>query len=195
MMKIFIRRLALSVSLCLAATSALASGVHYQVSTSARFVADEAANLTGLQMNWVYDPEVSAIIIDGRDLDNGGLRQMGEDIMEDLYALGYYIQFTANDQPMPINKVEQFSIKLTEDSSIQLGLQIDLARPLSVNGKVFRLKLIDPDGSASLLYTGADRIVLDNALVNKCAAPVLDSTKVNLNSHEMDVQIVSVACQ
>lgn len=194
-MKIFIRSLVLGVSLCIAVTSAWASGIHYQVSTSTRFLADEAANLTGLQMNWVYDPEVSAIIVEGRELGNGGLRQLGEDMMADLYTLGYYVQLTANGQPVPIRKVEQFTIKLTEDSSIQLGLQVDLQQRVPTADKVFRLKLVDADGSASLLYAGVDRVVLDNALVAKCAVPVLDSAKMNLNSHEMDVQTVSVSCQ
>lgn len=194
MMKISIRPLVFGLSVFLAATNAFASGIHYQVSTSTRFMADEAGNLEGFRMNWVYDPEVSSVIIDGRDLGGGALRQMGADIMEDLYALGYYVQFTANDQPVPITKVEQFTIELTEDSSIQLGLQVDLQQPVPVAGKIFRLKLSDADGSALLAYSGADRIVLDNSLAGKCTTPVLDSAVVDLNGHDMEVQNVSVTC-
>lgn len=195
MMKKTIRSLALGLCLCLSATAVSAGGVHYQVSTSTRFMADQAGNMQGFRMNWVYDPEVSAIIVDGRDLSNGGLRKMGEDIMADLYSLGYYIQFTANDQPVPIKKVEQFTIELVEEGSILLGMQVNLKQPVPVAGKIFRLKLVDPDGSARLVYSGVDRIVLDNNLVKKCAAPTLESAKLDLSGHEVDVQTASVACR
>lgn len=194
MMKMSIRLLALGLTLLLSATAASAGGMHYQVSTSTRFMADEAANLEGFRMNWVYDPEVSSVIIDGRDLGNGGLRRMGEDIMADLYSLGYYIQFTANNQPVPIKKVEQFTIELVEEGRILLGMQVDLKQPVPLAGKVFRLKLADPDGSALVAYSGVDRIVLDHVMAAKCAAPVLDSTTVNMNGHEMVVQNASVTC-
>jgi ABC-type uncharacterized transport system substrate-binding protein len=179
----------------LPATLLQASGIHYQISTSTRFYADEAGNLAGLRMNWVYDPEVSAIIVDGREPDAAGLRQLGEDIMADLYTLGYYIQLTVNGQPLAVNKVSQFTIKLVEEGSIQLGMQVELKQAMAVAGKTFRLALADPDGSALLAYSGADRIVLDNALAGKCAVPELVSNKVVLNEHEMDVQTTTVRCR
>lgn len=189
-----IRPLVSGLMVLLAATSVSAGGIHYQVSTSTRFVADGAANLTGLRMNWVYDPEVSSVIIGGRDMSGGALRQLGEDIMADLYSLGYYVQFTANGQPLPIHKVENFSIKLAENSSIQLGMQVDLKQALPVAGKAFRLKLADPDGSAVLAYSGVDRVVLDNGVVGKCTPPTLTAELLEINGHEMDVQTVTVAC-
>lgn len=172
-----------------------ASGVHYQVSTSTRFYADDTGNLAGLQMNWVYDPEVSALIMEGREMNAAGLHRLGEDIMADLYAMGYYLQFSANGQPLPVNQVTQFTIKLVEDSSIQLGMQVALKQPLLIAGQTFSLTLADPDGSALLTYSGADRIVLDNALAGKCAAPQLTSKQAVLNEHEMTLQTVTVRCQ
>lgn len=194
MKKLLIHAL-IMVATILPLTLVQAAGIHYQISTSTRFYADDAGNLAGLRMNWVYDPEVSSIILDGRNLDAAGLRQLGEDILADLYALGYYIQFTADSQPVPVNQVTQFTIKLVEDSSIQLGLQVELKQALPVAGKTLRLALADPDGSAALLYAADDRIVLDNALAGKCARPALESRQIVLNEHEMEVQTTTVRCQ
>nr|CAA6802738.1 MAG: Unknown protein [uncultured Thiotrichaceae bacterium] len=195
MMKMFVRSLVLGASLLLAATAVSAGGIHYQVDTSTRFMADEAANLSGFRMTWTYEPEVSAVIIDGRNMDSGELRQLGEDIMEDLYGLGYYIQFTVNDRPVPFNKVTHFGIKLVENQRIQMEMQVDLKKAIPVAGTVLRLKLVDPDGSAVLVYSGAEKVVLANDLVSKCAGATLENQMMQLNGHDMDVQTASVVCQ
>ncbi|PID99830.1 MAG: hypothetical protein CSA79_06310 [Thiothrix nivea] len=178
----------------LATATVQASGVHYQISTSTRFYADNAGHLAGLRMNWVYDPEVSALITDGRPLDEAGLRHLGEDIIADLYTMGYYLQFTANGQPVPVKKVTQFTLKRVEGHRIQLGMQVELKQPMVVNGKTFTLTLVDPDSSASLRYSSADRIVLDKALAAQCAAPQLSNRQAVVNEHEIMLQTAIVRC-
>ncbi|MGB0846685.1 MAG: DUF1007 family protein [Thiolinea sp.] len=175
--------------------TALAGGVHYKVNTSTSFYSDNAANLAGVRMNWVYDPEVSAYIIEGRDTSEDGLQQLAEDMIADLHELGYFTQFMLDGAPLPVEKVTEFSIKLTSENRLQLGLQLPLQQAIDVSDKTIALTLADPDGTADMVYSGAERITLGEALAEKCSQPELQSELVDAGGHQLTIQTASIACQ
>ncbi|MEZ5536146.1 MAG: DUF1007 family protein [Thiolinea sp.] len=172
-----------------------AGGIHYQISTSTRFFANEAGQLEGFLMNWVYDPEISSVILEGLEMDAASLQQLGKDMMADLFELGYFVQFSANSRPITVNEVSEFNIQLVDNNSIQLGMQVDLRESVPLAGNSFQLTLADFDGSALLAYAGVDRIALSPEMTGKCSAPQLTSRKTDLNGHNMDVQTVTIRCQ
>lgn len=190
------RKLICFIAACLLIPSlAHSGGFHYKVSTSSLFYADTAGNLAGVRMNWVYDPEISATILDGWDTSEAGMKKLGENMLADLYEAGYFTQFMMNDYPLPIDKIDQYSIKLTESGSIQLGLQLALQQAVDVAGKEITLTLSDPDGTADMVYTGADRVALDEFLAAKCIKPELVSMPVDVNDHQLTIQTVVMRCQ
>ena len=77
-----------------------AGGLHYKINTSTSFYADKDGNLAGLRMNWVYDPEVSAYILDGRDNSTEGLKQAAADILADLHDLDYFAELSMDGKPV-----------------------------------------------------------------------------------------------
>lgn len=176
-------------------TPVQAGGLHYQVSTSSVFYTDNSGQLAGVRMNWVYDPEVSAIILDGQDRSEAGIHEVGEYMMSDLHELGYFARFTMNGHPLPIAQVTDYNIKITDDNSIQLGLQVPLQQSVEVAGKSISLTLADPDGSGSLVYANADRIALEGVLADRCSLPDLRAEAIDMGGHELTLQTVSFNCQ
>lgn len=172
----------------------LAGGLHYKINTSTNFYADQAGNLAGVRVNWVYDPEISAFILEGREISDAGLKQLADDILGDLYDLDYFAELSVNGEPVKFNKASQPSIKLTDAKGIQLGFQLPLPEALPVSGKTFGLTFSDPDATADMNYSGVERIVLAEALADRCGKPDLVSQAVDTGEHELTIHSVVVPC-
>ncbi len=185
--------LALSGLLCIGTASA--GGVHYTISASTHFYTDQAGQLAGMHMNWVYDPEVSAFILDGRDTSAAGLAQVAEDILADLDELNYFTALSIAGAPVSLSQVSEYSIKLTDQQGLQLGFQLPLAQAVAVDGKTFELVLSDPDATADINYNGVERLRLAESLAEQCAAPTLQGRSVAAAEHELTVQTVTIACE
>ncbi len=174
--------------------SVSAGGLHYKVNTSTSFYADQEGKLAGLRLNWVYDPEVSAFILDGRDTADAELKQVAEDILADLHELDYFAEFSMNGEPVALGKANQYSINLTAGKSLQLGFQLPLLEAVEVSGKTFGLTLSDPDATADMNYSGVERVVLAETLAEKCNKPDLVAQAVVTGEHELTIHSVIIPC-
>lgn len=174
--------------------NASAGGLHYKINTSTNFYADQAGNLAGIRVNWVYDPEISAFILEGRDTSEAGLQQVAEDILADLYDLDYFAEFSVNGELVQLKKASQYSIKLTDVKGLQLGFQLPLPEAVAVGGKMFGLTFSDPDATADMNYSGVERVVLAEALADKCGKPDLVAQSVDTGEHELTIHSVIVPC-
>ena len=177
-----------------------ADGYHYKLQAATKFMANPAGELTALKMDWNYDPELAAILLENEDLSAANqaatLKQRASDILEDLFKLGYFSQLTIEGQAIELNKVQNYQMVLGSDQGLILSFDIPLKTAANVVGKKISLSLADPDGVGSLSYKNPQQASLDETLAKSCSAPSVNETTVDLaNEHKAQVPTVLVECK
>ncbi len=176
-----------------------ADNFHYEIHLTTRLLANAEGRLAALDMNWEYDPQVSAILLEGEDLSPdkaaATLYSKARLIMEDLHVLGYFTQLSLDELPQRIKRVEDYEAKLNEQGGIALRFRLDLETPLAVKGHKLAITLADYDGAALIAYRGSRDITVDAVLQQQCTMPLISEAVVNLpNGHTPTVQTVHLDC-
>lgn len=177
-----------------------ADGYHYQIQTATQFLANPAGELKAISMAWTYVPNESQLLLVGKDLspDNkeATLKQLGKAMLEDLFEFGYYSQLSLDGQPSLLNKVQDFTVSVNNDQSLTLDFKLPLKTALNIRGKTIRLRLVDPDGVATLVYTSPQKISLDESLAKVCSPLSLTEEIMTLpNDHKPTVPTLETSCQ
>ena len=68
------------------ASFAAGSAFHYKLDLTARLVSTDSGELTGVEMSWLYDTELSETLMDGEDLSEANsektLKKRAADILD-----------------------------------------------------------------------------------------------------------------
>lgn len=177
-----------------------ADGFHYQIQAATQFLANPAGELTALEMDWTYDPELAAILLEDEDLSEANkaatLKQRANDILEDLGKLGYFTQVAIDGQTVATTKVQDYTMSLASDQSMILSFQLPLKSATPIAGKKINLRLADPDGVGALSYKNAQQVSLDETLSKRCTQPSVSQETLELpNDHQLGVPTVQVECK
>ncbi|MEZ5477041.1 MAG: DUF1007 family protein [Thiolinea sp.] len=171
-----------------------AGGFHYQVLTNAHWLSDGAGNLVGFDMSWLYDPEVSSVILEERERTEAGLNELASDMLNDLDGYGYFTEMRANGQPVQLGQTSDYQLSL-EGGQIRLDFTLPLLQAQPIAGRSFTLTLVDRDGTSGMQYPDATAASVDSDLLERCGNPVLSSQQQDLNTHQVDVQSVTLNCK
>ncbi|MFZ1567534.1 MAG: DUF1007 family protein [Thiolinea sp.] len=182
------------------ATPLAADGYHYEVQAATQFLANPAGELSALKMEWNYDPELAAILLEDEDLSPANqaatLKQRASDILEDLFKLGYFSKLTVDGQPVAINKVQIYQMVFGSDQGLMLSFEIPLKAATSVAGKKISLSLADPDGIGTLAYKTPQQVSLDENLAKFCSTPSVSQAAIELpNDHKPMIPTVTIECK
>lgn len=177
-----------------------ADGYHYELQAATQFLANPAGELSALKMDWNYDPELAAILLEDEDLSPANqaatLKQRASDILEDLFKLGYFSKLTVDGQPIALNKVQTYQMVFGSDQGLILSFEIPLKVATPVAGKKISLSLADPDGIGTLVYKSPQQVSLDAALAKSCSAPTINQAAIELpNDHKPMIPTVTVECK
>jgi tRNA threonylcarbamoyladenosine biosynthesis protein TsaE len=157
--------------LLLGSAPVFAHGFHYHLSTTTTLEADAQGNLASLSMDWHYDDAASEFLLEGEDLSPDHqaqtLQTLNDNIMRDLYKLGYYTYLKVGGEPIPLSKAGAASLQL-QGKDLDLRFTLPLAKPVAVKGKTLELELADPDGAGILSYTDASKFKLPAAWQGNC---------------------------
>lgn len=187
-------------TLFLSLTSRLqADGYHYQIQTTTRFLANHIGVLSAVSVTWTYPPKESTLLLAGKDLTpankEAALKQLGKAMLDDLFEFGYYSQLSIDGQPTLLNKVQDYAVSLASDQRLSLNFKLPLKTVIPVSGKRIALRLVDPDGVASLAYSSPQHITLDGSLAKTCSKPSITEEIMTLpNDHKPTVQSVQISC-
>lgn len=178
----------------------LADGFHYQIQVATQLISTTTHELSAVKMDWTYDPELAAILLEDEDLSEANqattLKQRATDILEDLFKLGYFSKLVADGQAISFNKVQDYQMVLNPDQSMTLSFQLPLQTVLPVAGKKISLSLADPDGVATLFYKNPQDASLDANLAKTCSTPSLNKTTNDMpNDHKVDVPTAQTECK
>ncbi|HPY41741.1 MAG TPA: DUF1007 family protein [Thiolinea sp.] len=192
--------LAAGLSLFSSANTLQADGYHYQIQVSTALLANPVGELTALKMSWVYDPSMTPLLIDEKDLvptnKAAALKKLGHAMLEDLFEFGYFSQVSINDQPAAISKVQEYDLSLASNNGLSLSFKLPLQTALPVAGKIISLRLADPDGVGNLAYSSPQKITMDASLAKLCSVTTITEETVTLpNGHKPVVPKVQIQCK
>lgn len=177
-----------------------ADGFHYQLQAATQFVGNATGELTALKMDWTYDPELTAILLEDEDLSAANqaatLQQRATDILEDLGKLGYFSTLTVDGTAVALNKVQDYQMTLTGDQSMVLSFTLPLKASVPVARKKISLRLADPDGVGTLFYKTPQDASVDANLAKTCSQPTLLKDTLEMpNAHKADVPTAQTECK
>lgn len=193
------RHIVMSLLLASLTYTAQADGYHYQIKTSAKFLANTASEFTAIQLAWTYAPTEGQQLLAGKDLSaahkEASLKTLGQAMLDDLFESGYYTQLAIDGQPVLLNKVATYRVSAGADQSLTLDFTLPLKTATQLAAKQLSLTLVDPDGVATLVFNKPPELSLDEALAKTCTAPMLSEANLKLpNGHETSVASIQFSC-
>lgn len=176
-----------------------AAGFHYQLNLTARLVTTPAGELSGIEMSWLYDTDLSATLMDGEDLSpekrDETLKKRAADILDGLLEMKYFTTLYLNKQVLPTLKVEQYNLQLTKDAQLQLNLTLPLAEAKSLKGNQLQIVVSDPTAVGLATFLTADRLLLNDTLATMCEKPMLQQNQLGLEGdHVLMSETMSINC-
>lgn len=194
------RHIVMSLLLASLTYTVQADGYHYQIKTSAKFLANTAGEFTAIQLAWTYAPTEGQQLLAGKDLSaahkEASLKTLGQAMLDDLFESGYYTQIAIDGQPVLLNKVETYRVSAGADQSLTLDFTLPLKTATQLAAKQLSLTLVDPDGVATLVFNKPPELSLDEALAKTCTAPMLSEASLKLpNGHETNVASIQFGCK
>ncbi|QQZ27841.1 DUF1007 family protein [Thiothrix subterranea] len=173
-----------------------ANDFHYGIEASHQVQENAAGQLTGLQMHWVYDAAVTAMLIEGEDLQPNNrtatLKTVGDLMLSDLKTHAYFTTITLNDAALPIANVSEYHLDLLPDQRLQLDFVLPFAAPQTLTGKRLAVALADPTGSAIPMYKDQNSITLGAQTQQDCQTTIEQKPTFE---HGEAAQIIQLQCR
>ena len=156
------------------ASYSFAHSFHYEIQVTTTPIVNKSGELSGLNMAWLYDPEVSKALLQ----DKKDTHKLGKKLIEDLDVLGYFTQIKLNGKPLGTSMVKSYKLTKTGDNSLLLRFTLPLQKALKLSGTMnFELIHADPSATAILYYDNAKHLILEPSLKKFCRAKVEDKKK------------------
>ena len=164
---------------------------HYEAAVTTTLQTSNT-ELTALNISWVYDTEVSQMMLS----ESENLKTFADGLMHDLAELNYFTQLTLNNKPLQTAAPTQYKLEKIgkgEDTQLKLSFTLPLKKPVSLEGKT-RLDIdhTDSSGSAILFYESTNNIRFSKSIAPICIA---DIKEIPDFKHGESPQEVAVACE
>lgn len=165
---------------------------HYNIDVTNTLQVNQNNQLTGFRFSWVYNEEVSQIMLE----DNPDLNAFGKGLMEDLNELGYFTQVQLNGKPLPTTKVTSYhldKINLNNKPRLKLSFTLPLAAPVNLTGNnMLTIEHPDPSGSAIVTYRDVNHILLADIKKTTCKPSIKNKPQVE---HGKASQTIQISCR
>lgn len=144
---------------------------HYNISSVATLQSNEKKQLTAVAMSWIYDQEVSSMMLkSGQNINN-----LANGIMTDLAKLNYFTQLEFNGKRIPTSRVRNYKlipIKQSNKNLLKLSFVLPLQSPLFIQGNTLGIVHTDSGASASIFYRHANNIILGETFKSLCQSSI-----------------------
>ena len=176
------------------------SAFHYQLDLTARLVTTDKSELTGIEMSWLYDTELSETLMDGEDLSEANreatLEKRAADILDGLKGVNYFTTLKVDGKDIKLEDVEQYNLRLIDQSRLQLNMTLPLETTTTLKGHL--LEVVVSDSSAIGLATFVDptRLKLDQSIKSSCKKPQLQQSQLGvIDEHIVMSETMTVDCR
>lgn len=189
-------------ALLLSTTTSFAAGsaFHYQLDLTARLVTTDNGELTGIEMSWLYDTELSQTLMDGEDLSEANreatMEKRAADILDGLKGVNYFTTLKVDGKTLKLKDVGQYKLRLADQYRLQLNMTLPVETATPLKGHL--LEVVVSDSSAIGLATFVDQthLKLEKPLKGSCKAPLLKQSQLGvIDEHNVMSETMTVDCR
>jgi len=197
----FLTLLASAVFICvLSMQASLAAGFHYQLDLTAKLVNNPQNELTAIQMNWIYDKELSAILMDVEDLSEANkeasLEKRKAEIFKGLTEVKYFTTVLLNKNVLEVGKVENYKLRLNKESRLEMNLTLPLTKPQALQGNTLEIVVTDDSAVGLATFVDTSRMLLGEQFKSICQQPDLAQKKLaEVDGHAQVVETMTINCR
>jgi len=197
----FLKTLTAAVFICLLPVqSAFSAGFHYQLDLTAKLVHNQKNELTAIQMSWIYDKELSAILMDGEDLSEANrekaLEKRKAEIFEGLTEVKYFTTVLLNNNALEVEKVKNYKLRLNKESRLQMNLTLPLKKSQTLQGKTLEIVVTDDSAVGLATFIDTNHMLLGKQFKAMCSKPGLVQKKLaEVDGHAQVVETMTINCR
>jgi ABC-type uncharacterized transport system substrate-binding protein len=165
-------------ALVAAAAAPAAAHPHVMINMTAGVQFTDDGRIRGVGTEWIFDPEYSAMAIDGLDADKDGkyspaeLKPLATENMQALKDYSYFIYAYANGQKVKWNEVTRYEQHLGEDGRLRLYFVAELPEPIDPAKAGFLFRIYDPSFFIAMEYLGETPVTMMGKPPADCAVKV-----------------------
>lgn len=184
----------------LAVQTSFAGGYHYQFDLTAKLVNNPQKELSAVQMSWLYDKELSAILMDGEDLSEAKreetLKNRATDILNGFREVNYYTSLFLDEQPLGLAEVENYRLQLTKESRLQMNMTIPLKRNQPLKGHTLEMVVADASGVVLATFNDKSHMLLGEEFAKGCKTPTLVQEQMaEIEGHAQVTETMTIDCR
>ena len=185
---------------CLAINSLFAAGFHYQLDLTAKLVNNPQNEVTAIQMSWVYDKDLSAILMDGEDLSEAKredtLKKRAADILNGLKEVKYFTTVLVDKKVVEYADVETYSLRMNKESRLQLNLTLPLLQKQTLEGRTLEIIVTDDSAVGLATFIDTNHMLLSDEIKALCAPPSLVQNKLpEIDGHAQITETMTIDCK
>lgn len=180
--------------------SALSAGFHYQLDLTAKLVNTPQNEVTAIQMSWIYDKELSAILMDGEDLSEAKkeetLKRRAADILTGLRDVKYFTTVSIDKKVIEYAEVETYALRLNKESRLQLNLTLPFKEKQNLKGRSLEIVVTDDSAVGLATFIDTDHMLLSDELKALCKAPsLIQRTLAEIDGHAQITETMTIDCK
>lgn len=184
----------------LALQNLFAAGFHYQFDLTAKLVNNPQNEITAIQMSWVYDKELSAILMDGEDLSEAKreetLKRRAADILTGLRDVNYFTTVSMDKTAIEFAEVETYALHLNKESRLQLNLTLPFKEKQILQGHSLEILVTDDSAIGLATFIDMDHMLLSDELKALCKAPsLIQRTLAEIDGHAQITETMTIDCK
>jgi ABC-type uncharacterized transport system substrate-binding protein len=184
----------------LAIQSLFAAGFHYQLDLTAKLVNNPQNEVTAIQMSWVYDKELSAILMDGEDLSEAKreetLKKRAADILNGLQEVKYFTTVMIDKKVIEYAEVETYALRLNKESRLQLNLTLPLKQKQALKGRTLEIVVTDDSAVGLATFIDTSHMLLSDEIKALCKPPALEQKKLTeIDGHAQITETMTIDCK
>jgi len=186
--------------LALTMQTSFAAGFHYQLDLTAKLVKNPQNKLTAIKMSWIYDKELSAILMDGEDLSEAKreatLKKRAADILSGLTDVKYFTSVSLDKKPIEFTVVETYTLRLNKESRLQMNLTLPLKENQKLNGHVLEMVVTDDSAVGLATFIDTNHMLLGEHFKATCKAPTLVQKQLaEVDGHAQVTETMTIDCR
>ena len=172
----------------------LAEHFHYFIDVETTFAVDQNQQLHGVDVSWVYDEKMSALM----KAQNPDLKTLGKKTLNDLSKNHYFINLAINGQPIKTGIAQKYQLQEITDKGkklLQLDFSLPFEKPISMQGKnKLTWNFADPTGTGILVYSSVSGVrLVTEPLKSHCKAKMWSNDDEN-KGHGDPEQFLKLKC-
>ena len=179
--------------------TSLAAGFHYQLDLTAKLVQNPSSEITAIQMSWIYDKELSAILMDGEDLSEANkeatLKKRAADIFSGLRDVKYFTKLAIDKRNVEFADVETYVLRLNKESRLQMNLTLPLKESQQVKGHTLEITVTDDSAVGLATFVDTNHMLLSDQVKALCKEPTLVQKKLaEVDGHAQITETMTLDC-